>query len=255
MKTNQQMSVKINKDLTIKIGHLTQLGKVDEILTYGNLLRELRGLKPITMKSILEKQGFWEFVIARNAQKMAKSQTPESGVWIEGDFSTLEKYKNKHGKIQYSQLVKQFPTLIKSVRGGKVENRGYYFDLYLLLKIASMLDKQLEVQIYEVFIEGRILELRDDGGEAFKRLNEAIDTLPDRQPHLKPKGNKGCYIQVSKMIRDKLDILSTKGYNEEEHDRKVHEKREEYINKLISFIEIGFITSYPQLKETIKKLK
>ena len=213
-------------------------------------------------------QEFWEFVIARNAQKLAKSQSgkfplwnkdksqsSESEVWnIEADYSRLEEYKDNKGRIQYSKLIKEFPTLIKSVRGGKVENRGHYMDLYLLLKIASMLDKQLEVQIYEVFIEGKILEHRDAGGEAFKRLNRAIDTLPDRQPHLKPKGNKGCYIRVANMIRDKLDILDTSGYNEDEHDNFIQEKREEMIDKLVSFIEIGFITSFEQLKATIEKL-
>jgi len=268
MKTNQTMSVRINQDLTIRIGHLTKMGRVDEIITHGNLLRELRGLKPIELKAILRKQDFWEFVIARNAQKIAKSQSGESPLWnnsksqsadtalwnIEGDYSRLEEYKDRHGKIKYSELIKQFPNLIKSVRGGRVENRGHYMDLYLLLKIASMLDKQLEVQIYEIFIEGKILEHRDAGGEAFKKLNKAIDTLPDRQPHLKPKGNKGVYINVAKMIREKLDIIETKGYNKDEHDRLIQEKREEYINKLVMLIEMGFVTSYPQLKETIKKL-
>ena len=268
MKTNQTMCVRINQDLTIRIGHLTRMGKVDEIITHGNLLRELRGLKPITLKQILKRQGFWEFVVARNAQKIAKSQSGNSELWnnnksqssvsdfwnIEADFSQLRMYKTEKGEIQYSKLIKQFPTLIKSVRGGKVENRGHYMDLYLLLKIASMLDKQLEVQIYEIFIDGKILEHRDNGGEAFKRLNKAIDTLPDRQPHLKPKGNKGVYINVAKMIREKLSIIDTKGYNEDEHDKIIQEKREEYIDKLVSFIEMGFITSYPQLKETIKKL-
>ena len=249
------MKVRINRDLTIRIGHLTQLGRVDEIMAHGNLLRELRGLKPIELKAILRKQDFWEFVIARNAQKMAKSQSVETTLWnIEGDYSELESYKDNKSQIQYSKLIKQFPTLIKSVRGGKVENRGHYMDLYLLLKIASMLDKQLEVQIYEVFIDGKILEHREAGGEAFKRLNRAIDTLPDRSPELKPNGNRGCYIKISNMIRDKLNILDSKGYNGKEHDKFIQQKREEYINKLILFIDMGFITSFEQLKDATKKL-
>jgi len=34
MQTNQMMQVRINGDLTIRIGHLTQMGRVDEILVY-----------------------------------------------------------------------------------------------------------------------------------------------------------------------------------------------------------------------------
>jgi len=271
MKTNQIMCVRINKDLTIRIGHLTRMGKVDEIITHGNLLRELRGLKPITLIDILRTRDFWEFVIAMNTaienDKLKKSkgefspfENSNNPKWqnchfdIYSDYSQLEQYIDKFGRVKYAELIKQFPHLIKSIRGGKVENRGHYMHLNLLLKIATILDKDLEAQIYMIFIEGKILEHRDNGGEAFKRLNKAIDTLPDRQPHLKPKGNKGVYINVAKMIREKLSIIDTKGYNEDEHDKIVQEKREEYINKLVSFIEIGFVTSYPQLKETIKKL-
>jgi len=268
MKTNQTMCVKINQDLTIRIGHLTKMGRVDEIITYGNLLRELRGLRPIKIEDILKTRDFWEFVIAMNTalenEKLKKSKgqncpfensdnpnVENSTFDFYSDYSKLEQYIDNKGRVKYSQLIKQFPTLIKSVRGGKVENRGHYMHLNLLLKIATILDKDLEAQIYMIFIEGKILEHRDAG---VKRLNKAIDTLPDRQPHLKPKGNKGVYINVAKMIREKLSIIDTKGYNEDEHDKVIQEKREEYINKLVSFIEIGFITSYPQLKETIKKL-
>jgi len=271
MKTNQTMCVRINQDLTIRIGHLTRLGKVDEIITHGNLLREIRGLKPITLIDILRTRDFWEFVIAMNTalknEKLKKSkgqncpfENSDNPKWqnchfdIYSDYSKLEQYIDKFGRVKYSKLIKEFPNLIRSVRGGKVENRGHYMHLNLLLKIATILDKDLEAQIYMIFIEGKILEHRDAGGEAFKRLNKAIDTLPDRQPHLKPKGNKGVYINVAKMIREKLAIIDTKGYNEDEHDKIIQEKREEYINKLVTTIELGFVTSYPQLKETIKKL-
>jgi hypothetical protein len=271
MKTNQIMCVRINKDLTIRIGHLTRLGKVDEVISYGNLLRELRGLKPITLHDILRTRDFWEFVIAMNTaienDKLKKSKGENSPFGnsdnpkvqnchfdIYSDYSQLEQYVDNKGRVKYSELIKQFPNLIRSVRGGKVENRGHYMHLNLLLKLATILDKDLEAQIYMIFIEGKILENRDNGGEAFKRLNKAIDTLPDRQPHLKPKGNKGVYINVAKMIREKLDIIDTSGYNKDEHDNIIQKKRDEYISTLVKLIEMGFVTSYPQLKETIKKL-
>jgi len=242
MKTNQMMNVPINKDLTIRIGHITRMGRVDEVMAYGNLLRELRGLRPIELKQILQTRDFWEFVIAMNTaieNDKFKKNNPKvdySTFDIYSDYSQLEKYIDDKGRVKYSELIKQFPTLIKSVRGGKVEDRGHYMHLNLLLKLATILDKDLEAQIYMIFIEKKILEHRDAGGENFKRLNRAIDTLPDRSKELKPKGNKGCYINVAKLIRKKLDILDTKGYNEKEHNAFIQEKRERIEDKLVSFI-------------------
>ena len=46
------VTVKINPDLNITIGHKTKLGKLSPIITYGNDLREQRGLSPITANSI-----------------------------------------------------------------------------------------------------------------------------------------------------------------------------------------------------------
>jgi len=249
---NQMMNVPINKDLTIRIGHVTRLGKVDEVMAYGNLLRELRGLRPIELKQILKRQEFWEFVIARNAHKASKSQKSQSSdseLWnIEADFSQLEKYKTKNGEIQYSKLIKQFPALIKSVRGGKVENRGHYMELYLLLKVASMLDKQLEVQIYEVFIEKKILELRDSGGEGFKRLNRLIAKLPD----FNPERSKDYHKEISRLIRNK--VFNLPDYSKYENiwnsDIATPEKldeRDTLIEKLEMLLEENFITTYLDL--------
>jgi len=50
----------------------------------------------------------------------------------------------------------------------------------------------LELEIYEVFIKSKILELRDLGGDNFILLNKAIDTLPDRGG----KNNRGVYTKL-----------------------------------------------------------
>jgi len=264
MKTNQQMTVRLGNYGTISIGHLTRMGSADEILAIGNQIREEKGLKPKKLDTYLRRKETWEKIIKlynvslEDEKCFVNSRKSVSTIGEKVLYSTLEDLPtDKIGKIKYSEVLKnqQLNHIIKIQNRGKLENRGTWFELTLLLDLATWLDVDLWYEVYSTFIKGKLLELRDDGGEAFKRLNEAIDKLPDRQPHLKPKGNKGCYIQVSKMIRDKLSIIDTKGYNGEEHDRKIQEKREEYIDKLISFIEIGFVTSYPQLKETIKKLK
>jgi hypothetical protein len=77
-----------------------------------------------------------------------------------------------------------------------------------------------------------------------------VDTLPDRIG----ENNQGIYIQVAKKIRNKLDILSTKGYNEKEHHSIIQEKRSEYLKSLTDFVKLGLIRDYEHLKEIIDKL-
>ena len=250
MKSNQMMEVRINEDLSFQIGHKTRMGKVDNILAYGNLLREQRGLDTIEMKEILRRKDFWEYIISVNTLHI-KSKEGNSHFEFFSDFTKLDEYKDSKGRIQYSNLIKEFPNLIKSQKGGKVENRGYWMDLHILLKVAAILDSDLEAQIYDIFINGHILELRDKGGNQFLKLNKAIDTLPDRTPELKPNGNKGCYIQVAKLIRDKLNILSTHGYNEREHNIKVQELRAKIEDFSVKMIEMKMVNSYDELKTFI----
>jgi len=265
MKTNQTMSVRLGNYGTVTIGHLTRMGSADEILAIGNQIREEKGLKPKRLKDYLRRKETWEKII-----KLYNVSVEDDSKKFFGNcrksfggfppkvlYSTIDDLpKDSKGTIQYQEVLKtqQLNHIIKIQNRGKLQNRGTWFEVTLLLDLATWLDVDLWYEVYSTFIEGKILEHRDAGGEAFKRLNKAIDTLPDRQPHLKPKGNKGVYINVAKMIREKLSIIDTKGYNEDEHDRIVQEKREEYINKLVTTIELGLVTSYPQLKEVIKKL-
>ena len=171
---NQQMEVRIDPELTITVGYKTYMGKVEPILKHGNWLREIRGLSPITMKSILEKADFWEFVIERNTQNILNTHKAESGSYIQGVESTLciDSFKDNRGELEYTKLMKEFPDLIKLQNRGKLENRGYWADSHILLKIAAMFDNDIN----NCFIKGGILELRDEGGEQFKALNSLIET-------------------------------------------------------------------------------
>ena len=82
-----------------------------------------------------------------------------------------------------------------------------------------------------------------------KLLNKAIDTLPDRIE----KNNRGCYIQIAKMIRKKFE-LKQDGWNDSEHDFDMQENRLIIERKLISFIEMGFVSSWEKLKLATDKV-
>jgi hypothetical protein len=57
------------------------------------------------------------------------------------------------------------------------------------------------------------------------------------------------------MIRTKLEILDTKGYNEKEHDSLIQINRSKWLENLNFLIENGFVNSYEELKKTFQKLK
>jgi len=263
LKTNQMMIIEISKFGTIEIGHKTEMGNVSQVIDMGNKVRKENGLTPLTINHILNKSEFWEFVIARNtllykdsnSLKLRELENSHKNVFlpyqiseqlsIKSNFSILENYKDLMGQIQYSELMKKFPYLIKSRRG---RYGGTWAELYILLKIASMLDKDLEVAIYDVFIKSQILQHRDNGGDSFKKLNIAIDKyIPSESGN-----SRGRFIHIATMLRKKLEITKTKGYNEKEHNSIIQQKRDEIEKFLIGALQTKLVTSYEKLKNIIE---
>ena len=79
----------------------------------------------------------------------------------------------------------------------------------------------------------------------------AINTLSDR----KDKNNHGIYIQIAKQFREKLEIIDTKGYNEEEYNAFIQNTRAKWLNNLTFSIDTELVTSYKQLTKILEKLK
>ncbi len=237
------MMVNIGNNHTIKIGHLTKMGRLSDVFAIGNSYRENQNLRALSISEWLRKENVWEFIYEVELKYGDKFQSVDSTLCISD-------YKNKSGQIDYAKLIKKF-SVIKSQRGGKPENRGVWANLFILLKASTYLSPKLELEIYEVFIKSKILELRDLGGDNFILLNRAIDTLPDR----KGKNNRGVYIQIAKQFREKLELVNTKGYNIKEAIAEIQEKRAKWENSLIDMIETELITSYEQLKMILDKLK
>jgi hypothetical protein len=238
MDTNQDMIVKIGGG-NIKIGHLTQMGKLNDIFEIGNRYRLREGKKKKSIEQFLGLPDTWEFILEVEEQQNPNRRHDDLEIPT----------KDKGTKIKYGEAIKKF-SVIKSQRGGKPENRGIWANLHILLKGAMYLSPKLEYEVIDIFLNSKILFFRDLGGNNFKEFNKIVDGLPDRND----KNNNGVYIQVALLIRKKLEIIGTKGYNEEEHNAVIQRKRSEYLSNLTSMIKVGLVTSYPQLKEVIKKL-
>ncbi|RKZ39702.1 MAG: DNA-binding protein [Gammaproteobacteria bacterium] len=221
MKTNQEMVVNIGDNHTITIGHLTKMGKLNDVLLIGNSYRRNKGLKEKRLDEWLSRIETWEFI---------QEVEEKYGDKVKTEILGFEKFIRSNGQLEYSKFIKQFTT-IKSQRGGKPENRGVWANLQIMLDLA----------IY----------LSDIGGDNYIFLNKAIDSLPDR----KGKNNSGIHIQIAKLFREKLDLVDTQGYNIKEAVSEIQRLRANWEDKLVSMIEMELITSYEQLKVIVKKLK
>ena len=246
----------------------------------GNKIRTEKGLRPIALESILRKQNFWEFCVSYYNDKMQDeleefeySDRDSNSV----DSTELEKhnsnsvdsteleldpfirinydnYKDKKGQIQYKELAKKFPKLIQSKQG---RYGGTYMNIYLLLKLATKLDTDLEVQIFKLFIEGKILLHRDIGGVKFKELNRLIDTLPDRIKRAKEKGmsvskaNKFIYSKTASKMNEKINGELDLGWNDERKDLEKLINREELEKMLCNSIKLKLIQNMKTLNSAI----
>ncbi len=149
METNQEMIVKIG-DGNIIIGHLTQMGKLNDIFEIGNryIIRENKKTKSI--EQFLTLPDTWEFILEVEMQQNPNRRS---------DHLEIPR-KDKGRKVKYGEAMKNF-SVIKSQRGGKPENRGIWANLHILLKGAMYLSPKLEYEIIDVFLNSKILFFRD----------------------------------------------------------------------------------------------
>jgi hypothetical protein len=217
------------------------MGKLNDVLSIGNNYRRNKGLKDKRLDEWLSRIETWEFI---------QEVEEKYGNKVKTENLVFGKFIRNNGQLEYSKLIKQF-SVIKSQRGGKPENRGVWANLQIMLDLAIYLSPTLRLEMIDIFLESKILEWRDIGGDNYILLNKAIDTLPDRVG----KNNWSLHIEVAKQFRQRLDLVNTIGYNAKEHTAIIQEKRATWEDRLIYSIEMELITSYKQLKVIVKKLK
>jgi hypothetical protein len=113
---------------------------------------------------------------------------------------------------------------------------------------AEYLSVAFHVEVIQEFVKGKICEFRDESGDLFKSMNVAIDKhLPDREG----MNNKGVYIQVAKLIKEKVNpnLVSWNFASADELRARIQIEE-----KIQAFLSVGLINDYQHLKEVIKKL-
>ena len=233
MKTNQLMQVTIGQ-YTQPIEHKTMMGHLNALWDYGNGLRALKGLTPLDQKDWLRSQQTRELLLALSRKFNTENQI--------GYSTTFE--IDDSGRTKISSITKDNP-FIKTKRG---TGGGTWVHLYLLLDAASWLDADFKLELYDTFINNKILQWREDGGDEFINLNIAIDAyLPEREG----KDNTGIFIQVAKQLKAKI-LSPDETWNTASFPQL--EKRAKLEKDLCNYLRLGMIRNYEHLKEVIEKI-
>jgi hypothetical protein len=131
-------------------------------------------------------------------------------------------------------------------KGNKTKTMGHFS---LAVFVAEQLSPDFHVEVIKTFVEGKLLEFREQGGTEFKALNAAIDLyLPDRVG----KDNRGCYITIAKIIRARLLGVDDPSWDAatvaQTHSRYTLEAQ------LVRNLSGGFVSDWDQLKLMAERL-
>jgi len=227
VKTNQVMRVTIGEH-TLPIGHKNMMGSLTEVWKIGNAYRTKRGLPELDLNNWLRSPETLEYVKV-----------------VEEDLD-LKPVESTHLEIHKSSLTKVVTSPLIVAKRGK--GGGTWAHLYILLDAAARLDPQFKHKMYKTFVEGKLLQWRDDGGDEFINLNIAIDAyLPERDG----MDNVNVFIYVAKQLKAKIlspyDTWNTASLPQ-------LEKRAMLEKDLCNYLRLGMIRNYDHLKEVIAKI-
>lgn len=88
---------------------------------------------------------------------------------------------------------------VTATRGKRATTKAH---LYILLDAAAYLSPELKFEIYDTFINRKLLQFRDLGGDKFLDLNGAL--VLKAEDVLGKPAHQGHYINIAKIIRSRV---------------------------------------------------
>ncbi|MGL5715397.1 MAG: KilA-N domain-containing protein [Paraclostridium sp.] len=199
---------------------------LNEMIEVGNRYRTERGMRIVTIDEYFRRRDTWEFVQVLN------SNSHDS--W---DLKT-----EQSGLIQYSELIKQ-TDLIVAKRG---RYGGTYGDLYIALDIATWINPEFKMEVYRTFLEQKIVGIRNSGADKFREFTEKMTA--------KFKDIRTSdYVSVAVEMNRKVNGEYIKGWDHQNADTDKQQLRLDIINACCMMIEMGYVTSVPQLCSFIER--
>jgi len=166
----------------------------------------------------------------------------------------MNAFINSKGVAEYIEAAAEVWNLPQEhfiAREGKGKTTKTYVHVSVALLAAESMSPRFHASVHKVFIEGKLLEFRECGGTEFKALNATIDSsLPERQG----KDNKGVFIQIAKLIRERVlgEGAKTSDWNSASVEQT--QLRYDWERKLCDMMRLGLIRNYDHLKDIVGKL-
>lgn len=219
MKTDQLMTVCFPQG-DLHISHKSMMGSLTDLFNIGNKIRVMEGKGIANMTLFVNSASTQEFIRI----------------------------------ICEEQACHPDSVITKTGRGKSSRTEA---NLHLLIYAAEYLSTRFHYQVIDTFITGKLLQLRDDGGDEFGVLNRAIDRcLPGRECKA---SNKGCYINIAKIIRRRCDVTKPDNATEQTWNQSIADKhaqamRYEMQHKLVNLLELGLVRDWEHLKELVERV-
>ena len=131
-------------------------------------------------------------------------------IWSAGNACRLASGKSvaNMSKFLNSTKTKEFIEICEKASGnpcyevtGRGNKKQTWASIHLMIYTAEFLDANFHYEVIDAFVKGEILKRRDEGGDMFKELNNAINTLmPDRIG----KNNRHMFINTAKKISARI---------------------------------------------------
>ena len=217
MKTDQLMTVCFPQG-DLHINHKSMMGSLTDLFNIGNKMR------------VMEDKG------VANMTLFINSASTQAFIRI----------------ICEEQACHPDSVITKTGRGKSSRTEA---NLHLLIYAAEYLSTRFHYQVIDTFITGKLLQLRDDGGDEFGVLNQAIDRyLPGREGKV---SNQGCYINIAKIIRRRCNLVKPENdetWNQSLANKDAQLARYEMQHKLVSLLELGLVRDWEHLKELVERV-
>ena len=241
MQTNQTMTVTIGHNV-FNIDHKTMMGNLNQFWDCGNAYRIEKGLPAKHLENWVRS--------AETAEYVAVVEKELFG------FKSVEStdYKNSSGLVG---TITKTSTLFKTKRG---KGGGTWAHLYILLDAATFLDPDFKFQVYKTFVEGKLLQHRDESGDRYKPFNMAIDQLPDRVG----KDNKWLYINAANLLAERIGLPAVSEMPVDDKGKPMNRwnaatahqlsARADAEKMLTGMVQFGVVRDWEHLKDLVERV-
>ena len=158
--TNRTLSIPVYDDYILTIETETKLGRLNDMWDKGNAIRESKGLPPLHLENYLRKPDTVELILALEKRygnfNLVDSTVLENNLVHENGTITI---KNR----------KLF-TVLKTKTGRY--GGGTYANIHIFLDAAATLDPDFKIDLYNIIINNRLLENRDESATSFRALTD-----------------------------------------------------------------------------------